>query len=189
MPQYLPLTRGVFALVDDSDYATLAQWKWLYVGSGYAGRFVTAHGKKSLVYLHRYLLNPAPDQRIDHINGDRLDNRRENLRLVTVRQNHQNRRRSQHSRSGYKGVCWHKAARKWDARITVQGVRVHLGYYDDAETAALMYDAAARHLFDEYARPNFPNRPTTPEAAQRLAGILDRRARRLAGVHRSSEGK
>lgn len=189
MPQTLPLTRGFSALVDDSEYLCLAQWKWLYVGSGYAGRFVTANGKKSLVYLHRHLLNPDPDQRVDHINGDRLDNRRDNLRLVTVRQNHQNRRCSSRSKSGYKGVCWHKAARKWDARITMQGVRVHLGYYSDAEKAALMYDAAARHLFGEYARPNFPNRPTTPEVAQRLASILDRRARRLAGVRLSSEGK
>lgn len=60
MPEYLPLTRGETALVDASDYESLAQWKWLYVGSGYAGRFVTTDGKKSLVYLHRYLLNPAP---------------------------------------------------------------------------------------------------------------------------------
>ncbi len=80
MPQCLPLTRGFSALVDVSDYPALAQWKWLYVGSGYAGRFVTAHGKKSLVYLHRHLLNPDPDQRVDHINGNRLDNRRANLR-------------------------------------------------------------------------------------------------------------
>jgi hypothetical protein len=179
MPQSIPLTRGFVALVDDADYPTVSQWKWLYVGSGYAGRFVSLGGRKLLIYLHRFLLEAQPDQRVDHINGDGLDNRRENLRLATVRENLQNRRCSSRSRSGMKGVSWHKAARKWDARITLKGVRIHLGYYDDLEAAALMYDAAARLFFGEFSRPNFPKRPTPPEIQQRLEQILRRRARLL----------
>lgn len=105
---------------------------------------MTTDGKKSLLYLHRLLLDAKPDQRIDHINGNRLDTRRENLRPVTARQNHQNQRRPMHTKSGHKGVYWHKAAGKWDARITLKGVRVHLGDDDDAEGATLMYAAVAR---------------------------------------------
>lgn len=180
MPRQIPLTRGYTALVDDSDYALLSQRKWLYVGSGYAGRFVTCDGHKTLLYLHRHLLNAQPDQRVDHINGDRLDCRRENLRLVTRNQNQQNRKCSRHSTSGRKGVCWHQRQGKWHVRISVNGVRIHLAYHPDLETAALLYDAAARHFFKEYARPNYPDTPTPPEVALLLAQIVWKRARRLS---------
>jgi hypothetical protein len=178
MPQHIPLTRGYAALVDDSDYDLVRQSKWLYVGSGYAGRFVTIDGKKKLLYLHRFLLNAQPDQRIDHINGDRLDCRRENLRLVTLYQNQQNRKCPAHSTSGRKGVCWHRKQGKWHVRISVNGTRMHLGYHDDLETATLLYDAAARHFFNGYARPNYPDQPTPPEIGLLLAQRLWKRAGR-----------
>lgn len=181
MPQSIPLTRGYTALVDDSDYNRVRAVKWLFVGSGYAGRFVTRNGNKKLVYLHRFLLNAQPGQRVDHINGDRLDNRRENLRVVTPSQNLQNRKGSPHTTSGRKGVCWHRERGKWHVRISVNGTRIHLGYHDDLETATLLYDAAARHFFNGYARPNYPDRPTPPEIGLLLAQILWKRAGRTSG--------
>lgn len=161
MPKRIPLTRGQTALVDESDFAHLSQWKWLYIGSGYAGRFRRESGAKRLIYLHRHIMDAQPGQRVDHINGNRLDCRRENLRLVTLNQNQQNRKKPARSSSGYKGVCWHRGIKKWHVRIGVNGARLHLGYYTDAETAALLYDAAARHFFGEYAKPNFPDRATS----------------------------
>ncbi|NLF02336.1 MAG: hypothetical protein GX601_15300 [Anaerolineales bacterium] len=181
MPQSIPLTRGYVTLVDDADYPTVSRWKWQYVGNSYAGRFVITDGKSKCVYLHRFLLDAPPDQRVDHINGDPLDNRRENLRLVTARQNVQNSRCAHHSLSGQKGVAWYRRKERWHVRITVDGERLHLGYYRDLETAALLYDAAARHFFGAYARPNYPNRPTPPEIALLLAERLHRHARRMAG--------
>jgi len=180
MSPHIPLTRGYSALVDDADHALVNQSKWLYVGSGYAGRFVTIDGKKKLLYLHRFLLNAQPDQRVDHINGDRLDCRRANLRLATTKQNVQNRRCATRSTSGKKGVCWHKGMRKWHVRITAKGTRLHLGYHDDLETAARLYDAAAKHFFGAYARPNYPEEFTPPAIGLLLAQILARRARRDA---------
>jgi hypothetical protein len=181
MSQSIPLTRGYTALVDDSDYDPVHHSKWLYIGSGYAGRFVTIGGQKKLLYLHRFLLDAQPDQRIDHINGDRLDNRRANLRLVTLFQNQQNRKCPTHTASNKKGVNWHRKKGKWHVRISVEGTRIHLGYYDDLETAAQVYDAAARHFFNGYARPNDPDQPTSPEIALLLAQILWKRSGRKSG--------
>jgi hypothetical protein len=176
MPKHIPLTRGLSALVSDADYDWLSRWKWLVVGPGYAGRFEGSSATRHLVYMHRAVVGAQPGQRVDHINQDRLDNRRENLRLVTNAQNQQNKKRPSHNQSGYKGVCWHKGVGKWHARIVVNGQRVHLGYYRDLETAALLYDAAARYFFGEYACPNFPDTPTSPQTAGLLAHVLARRA-------------
>jgi len=172
----LPLTRGQATLVDDADGDWLRQWRWLLVGNGYAGRFVRSGGTSRLVYLHRLLLDAGPDQRVDHINGDRLDNRRDNLRLVSHRQNQQNRRPSTDTSSGRKGVTWHARIHKWHVRITVDGQRLHLGYYADLETASRLYDAAARLFFGDYARPNEPEVPTSPKIAGLLAHVLAQRA-------------
>lgn len=176
MSHTIPLTRGYTTLVDDSDYPLVSPFKWLYIGGGYAARFVTLDGQKKLLYLHRVLLNAQPDERVDHINGERLDNRRANLRLVTLCQNQQNRKCSTHTSSGKKGVSWHRSKGKWHVRISVNGTRIHLGYFHDLETAALLYDAAARHFFNGYARPNYPDRPTLPEIQTLLAQILKKRA-------------
>jgi hypothetical protein len=176
MSQTIPLTRGQAALVDDADYDRLKMWKWMLVGDGYAGRFDRTIRPPRLVYMHRLVLEAQSGQRVDHINGDKLDNRRENLRLVTAAQNQQNKRPAAHSSSGYKGVCWHQRIRKWHVRITVNGQRLHLGYYEDLETATLLYDAAARHFFGEYARPNYPDRPTSTKIAGLLAYVLALRA-------------
>jgi hypothetical protein len=176
MPKHIPLTRGHAALVDDADYDWLSQWKWLLVGSGYAGRFHRSGGTSTLIYMHRAILGAHGDQRVDHINTNKLDNRRANLRFVTRSQNHQNRRPYPHTSSGRKGVSWHKRLGKWHVRITVNHQCLHLGYYTDLETAALLYDAAARHFFGVYARPNYPDTPTPPEIAGLLAHVLAQQA-------------
>jgi len=172
MSKPIPLTRGLTALVDDADYDWLRQWKWMRVGTGYAGRFDSATGK--LIYMHRLILDAPADQDLDHINGDRLDNRRANLSLVPTTQNLQNQRIGAHNTSGCKGVCWHKQSNKWHVRISWNGKRIHLGYERDLETAALLYDAAARYFFGEYARPNYPDMPTPFEVQLRLADVLER---------------
>lgn len=174
--KYIPLTQGRYARVDDADIDWLRQWKWLLVGPGYAGRFDSTDGGRQIVYMHRAILDAQPGQHVDHINGDRLDNRRANLRLVTNTQNQQNKRTPSHNTSGHKGVCWHKGVGKWHVRITINGKRLHLGYTRDRETAARLYDAAARYFFGEYARLNYPDSPTSPQIAGLLADILARHA-------------
>jgi len=88
---------------------------------------------------------------IDHINGDRLDNRIENLRAVTASQNQHNRKTNANNTSGYKGVGWIKTKKKWRARITLEGKKIHLGYFDNVEEAAEVVRKAREELHGVFA--------------------------------------
>ena len=101
---------------------------------------------------------PSPVEIVDHIDGNKLNNRRSNLRLVTRSQNQANRRHNRNSRSRYKGVTWHKRRRLWMARIQVRGRRITIGYFNDLAASGKRVDACARSYFGEYARVNFPRR-------------------------------
>jgi hypothetical protein len=91
---------------------------------------------------------------LDHVNGDPADNRLSNLRLCTVAENTQNRKRHRNNASGYKGVTFHKMSRKWEVCIMAFGKKEYLGLYSTAEKAAAVYDAAAQELHGEFARTN-----------------------------------
>ncbi len=152
MSRVLQLSRGKTAIVDDADYEWLSQWKWLYITSGYAARRFMENGKQRCLYLHRFLLDAPPCLEVDHINHDKLDNRRCNLRLVTVSQNQQNKAPSPNKVSIYKGVTLMKG--RWRATISVNGKYTHLGYYSSESEAAEAYNRAAAEYFGEYARLN-----------------------------------
>jgi hypothetical protein len=87
---------------------------------------------------------------IDHINHKGLDNRKENLRVVTHGQNLWNSRLSKRNKSGAKGVCWHWPTKKWQATIRKNNILKHLGYYKTVAEAKAAYDKAAQMLFGEY---------------------------------------
>lgn len=155
----VPLTQGYCALVDDADFdRVMAAGPWQATpsrgGRVYAQRHVRRRdGRKTSQKLHTFLTG-WPE--VDHRNGDGLNNRRENLRRVSRTQNNANARLRKDSTSGFKGVSWQKRDRTWYARIVVSGQRRFLGCFRTAEEAARAYDAAARELFGEFARPNFP---------------------------------
>lgn len=111
------------------------------------------HGASIL--MHHVVLGIEREVRIDHRNGNGLDNRKVNLRPCTHSQNLQNQRKRKDNTSGYKGVAWHPGARKWYAYIQVEKKRLHLGLFANPVEAAQAYDAAARLHFGEFARPNF----------------------------------
>lgn len=92
---------------------------------------------------------------VDHLDRDPLNNQRDNLRLASRSQNGANRNIRKNSLSGYKGVSWHKTAKKWTAKLTLNGKLIHLGYFDDPIDAAKAYDQAAREYFGEFAVTNF----------------------------------
>ena len=96
-----------------------------------------------------------PQKHIDHINRVKDDNRIANLREATPAENGHNTKKPSHNTSGYKGVCWEKKSRKWHARISIDGKRQHIGYYDTAEDAASAYDLAAIELHGDFANTNF----------------------------------
>jgi hypothetical protein len=92
----------------------------------------------------------------DHIDHNGLNNTKRNLRLCTKQQNAINQRPRKDGSSKYKGVCWHKRNKKWQARIHHSGRYYHLGTFKSQRAAALAYDSAARKYHGDFACLNFP---------------------------------
>lgn len=152
----IKLTQNKVALVDDADYKRLNQFKWYY-NEGYAVRASKRdNGKRPLISMTREILglNFGDKRQADHINHDKLDNRRENLRICTKTQNGHNRL-SQQSTSKFKGIYWNKRAKKWFAQIKIDGNPKYLGLFKMEELAALAYDIAAMQYHNEFVQLNF----------------------------------
>jgi hypothetical protein len=122
-------------LVDEADAESVVAYRWRLSPYGYAQRSFKRGAVKTYQSLHRQLLGLAfgDGLEVDHINGDRLDNRRENLRIVTKAEQAQNAQR--HGRRIARGVCFHRGNRKWMAYGYSAGRIVHLGYFTDVEEA------------------------------------------------------
>lgn len=164
----VPLSQGLVAIVDDEDYDLVSDIVWCaekQCRTVYAKSNTRVDGKPASLYMHRLLLGlPAGSGtgvEVDHRNGDGLDNRRHNIRVVTRRQNMQNRTRKRRGTSSrFKGVSWDKRDQKWAAEIRIdsgegRSRKVFLGRFIQEEDAAKAYDSAARRYFGEYAAPNF----------------------------------
>lgn len=142
----LELTKGKIALIDDEDAGLVAGYTW------YARGFAKRHGLfyavanvpgtghfSKKVSLHRLLLGAVTGDIVDHVNGNGLDNRRENLRLVGYGENNQNSTRNSGS-SRFKGVFWNTQKRKWAAKATVNGIQLNLGTFSEESVAGAAYD-------------------------------------------------
>lgn len=151
----IPLGDGVYAYVDAADYEWLNEWQWRLC-SGYAGRQESRNGKHRLVLMHREIMKPPKGKVVDHANANRLDNTRANLRNITPGQNQHNRRKRRGVSSIYKGVSYHKASRRWCARVDCGKEHFYLGEFDTEVEAARAYDCRAVAVFGEFARLNFP---------------------------------
>lgn len=132
MSKKIKLTQGKYALVDNEDFQFLDQWKWFFdLRDGYAR---TNSGK---ILMHR-LINGTPKGFItDHINRNKLDNRKENLRTVDKSLNAFNTGLWKHNKSGFKGVSWDKLNQKWRASINKNGKAFNLGRYPSLKLALL----------------------------------------------------
>lgn len=149
----IELTHGYKTIIDDEDYELVNKYNWYY-HNGYATTKVKVNGKRKHIYIHR-LVNNTPDGLItDHINGDRLNNRRSNLRSCTDKQNLRNRKKRKDSKGNYKGVVLYKRTGKWQAYIMKDSKQYHLGYFNKEKDAAKAYNKKAVELFGEFARLN-----------------------------------
>ena len=170
----IPLSRGMFALVDAADAEFVSQWKWFSLKTSphhkaphfYAMRNTPRGvGKRHLISMHRTILGAAKGFEVDHINGNTLDNRRANLRLATRSQNAANRHHFA-NKHGYLGVA-QASCGKFLAQLQT-GRRSYASFgYATVEEAAAAYDSLARRHFGEFARLNFPDiRPSEPPFSQ-----------------------
>lgn len=143
-----------FVLVDDNNFEELSKYNW-YFNNGYAMRDVTKNKIKTTILMHRLISECPEGLFVDHINGNRLDNRRQNLRFCNYNQNTKNRKKQLGFSSIYKGVSWFKRDKCWTAHITYNYKNFNLGYFYNELHAAMAYDIAARDLFKDFAKLNF----------------------------------
>ena len=182
----------VYVLVDDDDYRELSQHKWYLTSKGRPiGRVgLPPIGKLKPIMMHRLIMEARPDQIVDHIDRNPLNNQRSNLRFATHSQNSMNRK-ARNTRSGYKGVCW--ADGKWLVQVYLKKKRLHRSSHVDLVEAAKKYDEVARAIFGEYAHLNFPDgktpRPGTYENYPTWAENIDQieRYRRKVRYHADPE--
>ena len=162
VPEYAEfyLGGGVFAICDWKDYEKVKNFKWNTSSRQYRTQWVWANDPKNAdinrrkVAMHNLIMCPPEGLYVDHINGNGLDNRRSNLRIVTKQQNTFN---SAHKggTSKYKGVCLEKESGMWKAYITKDGKKKSIGRFALEDDAARAYDKEAISLFREHAKLNF----------------------------------
>lgn len=159
IPVYYKKKIYKYALVDDQDYDLVKDHRWIWHNYGYAYcRKGTGH--KSLL-MHRLILGLdfGDKRQADHIDGNRLNNVRSNIRIVTAHEQKRNvkslsRMRGKQTTSRYRGVC--KKGSRWEAKIQHNGKTVYIGRFVDEKAAAQAYDLYSAILFGEHGCQNFP---------------------------------
>lgn len=155
MSKRIKLTQGKYTTVDDEDYELLinSNFKW-YCTYSHGHHYAFGQHAGTYIMLPRFLLNPKKGEQIDHIDRNGLNNKRDNLRIVSNRENQLNKKKPAHNTSGYKGVWWAKDRNKFRAEFYYKGQRYSLGSFDDPREAARAYDKKALEIVPEYVLTN-----------------------------------
>ena len=160
MTKEIELTHGFLATVDDEHYQYISQYKWRAkierrsdgsIRTVYAQRNIS---HKKTEFMHRLIIEANNGMQIDHIDGNGLNNTMQNLRVCTASDNMHNQRAQVGGSSTFKGVVWHKQARKWQAQIKVNGKKKYLGIFASDIDAAAAYNSAAVEHFGDFAHIN-----------------------------------
>jgi HNH endonuclease len=153
----IPLTKGLSAIVDDDDDNLLKDFSWHACGKkGHEYGATRKRKTQEFIYMHHMIAGRPPSGFVtDHINGNTLDNRKSNLRFVTVAQNVYNKRKQKSGRtSKFKGVYWAAHASMWRVRVAVDRKIFEIGYFKVELDAARAYDEAAKLHHGQWARIN-----------------------------------
>lgn len=154
----IKLNNDQFAIIDDQDFKLVNQFKWTYRKPGYAHKHIPKTYSDT-ISMHRLIMNAPKGKEVDHINGDKLDNRKSNLRFCTRKQNGKNKGFSKNNTSGFKGVYWHRTKYKnkisgyWAARIACEGKK-YVKYFKNKLEAAHAYNELAKKYHGEFALLN-----------------------------------
>lgn len=137
---------------DIEDFDMISKYYWRVHQHEYVSTAIYDPNTKKIteMQLHRFIMNPLPEQEVDHINHIPYDDRKENLRIVSTSQNQMNTITSSRNTSGVKGVHWDKDTKKWRVRITVNGKRIGLGFYSDINEAAKARKEAEIKYYGQY---------------------------------------
>lgn len=150
---FLPMNNGQSVVIDADDLALVSGYKWRVYEFGRGLWYAQSYRSGKTLYMHRMLMAAEPGQKVDHRDGDGLNNRRANLRIASHGQNMANTRliRS-NNKTGFKGITYRAETGRWIGQIA----GTYLGTFGSAEDAARAYDAAAIEMFGEFAQINFP---------------------------------
>ena len=154
---YIRTKDGSVAVTDGAFYDIVSKYTWDKDGNGYISASFKDKGRVHPHKLQNYIIPNIPKGYIvDHINGNKLDNRMCNLRFATIKENNANRASKCNSSSQYKGVSFDRSRGKWISSIQINGKTKHIGRFDDEREAAIAYDTEALSVYGEFARLNFP---------------------------------
>lgn len=152
----IKLTQGKYAIINDSDFDLVNKYKWIFTG------YACANAKKgrgnNVIRMHRLITNVSRGEIVDHKNGNKIDNRKSNLRICSMGENKMNQNIYKNNTSGFKGVHLRNDPRtkikKWQARISFNNNRISIGYFTTAVEAAFAYNIAAIKFHGEFAKLN-----------------------------------
>jgi hypothetical protein len=153
----IPVTRGKFAQVDDEDFDRINQWRWQLSSEGYVFRRIWKRidDPRKTSSMHREVLRTPVGFNTDHIDHDKLNNCKSNLRTCSEHENQGNSFLRKNNTSGFKGVCFDKNRKTWFAQIRNTSTRIRMGGFSSPEEAARAYDKKALEVFGKFARLNF----------------------------------
>lgn len=151
--------KKTYILFDRKDFKIIDRYVWHLHSAGYAATndkyYYRSTKKRRMIYMHRLIMDAPKDKCVDHINGNRLDNRKCNLRLCAKSENLDNSRKYGKTTSAYMGVYWDKNRLKWHANISIKNRHIHIGSFDKEIDAAKARDVYAKRFRGEFANLNF----------------------------------
>lgn len=149
--EIIKIKDDIFVIVSSKDKELIEKHKWSINSKGYLRRHgPKVNGKWTKIYLHREILNCPNNYQVDHINGNKLDNRRENLRLCTNMLNHYNMPKRSNNKSGVTGVYFSNKLKKWVAEIKANKIKIYLGSFNNIRDAESVRKLAEEKYFGDF---------------------------------------
>lgn len=149
--------KGHLVFIDDEDLWLFNGYKWHVSVKNKGKVYLQRAARYGEVYFHRIIMACPKGKTVDHINGNSLDNRRENLRICSLRQNLLNKKKRKDGvTTKYIGVHYNKLNKNYRGQLRINNKRIEVGSFDTAVEAAVARDVLAKKYFGEYARLNFP---------------------------------